>query len=337
MTLLLSACGGPRAADAPGPESRSGAPAPPAPVAPAPKRAVAAPAPSAPTEAPTPFPARFQREREQPCAALALDQPPHIAALGPASVAVRDKSGWHDEALPKAVAAAPELRLQVFYGRDFRIRVVGTHAGTSGPRTVYLRAMPGGLKPAPYELGRLGNPSGGFVAVLGTADPEVVCRPGDVCLIKRLSGWTNLPAPADLTHAAIARGNGFVLAGRQIFRADREWVSSGPPGPWEKAGALFAVDERLFVLEPERALIHELANGAWTSVPSPVGAPTSLWGATATQLWLVGAAGLAHFDGKLWRPVPGAPPGLVSVLGRSADDVWFAGASGLYRLVLDKP
>jgi hypothetical protein len=194
------------------------------------------------------------------------------------------------------------------------------------------------LKPAPYELGRLGNSrQGALVAVLGTADPEVVCRPGDVCLIKRLSGWTTLPAPAELTHAAISAGKAWAIVGQQLYRADREWAPITPVGPWQRAGALFAVGEQVFVLEPERALLHELHAGTWKTSPSPVGAPSSLWGATPTQLWLLGSAGVAHFDGKSWRPVAAAPPGLVSVLGRNADDVWFAGASGLYRLSLDSP
>jgi hypothetical protein len=110
----------------------------------------------------------------------------------------------------------------------------------------------------------------------------------------------------------------------------------GPIGPWEKAGPLFVIGEQIYVLESERGLLHLLTNGGWQSFPSPAGAPTSLWGAVPTQLWLVGSSGLALFDGKSWRPVPNAPKGLVSVLGRNADHVWFAGASGLYRLLLDQ-
>jgi hypothetical protein len=254
------------------------------------------------------------------------------------SASVHDKRGWHDEVLPPGLSSAPELKLNVFYGRDYRIRVVGTFASAAGPQSVYLRAMPDGLKPAPYELGKLGNSkNGALVAVLGTADPEVVCRPGEVCLIKRTSGWTTLAAPAELTQAAIADGNAWVVVGQQLFRADRQWASIGALGPWQKAGALFAIGEQIYVLEPERGLIHLLSNGAWQTLPSPAGAPSSLWGAVPTQLWLVGSNGLAHFDGKSWRPVENAPKGLVSVLGRNADDVWFAGASGLYRLLVDRP
>ena len=250
---------------------------------------------------------------------------------------MHDRKGWHDEVLPPGLSSAPELRLNLFYGRDYRIRVVGTFASAAGTQSVYLRAMPGGLKPALYEIGKLGNSKdGALVAVLGTADPEIVCRPGELCLIKRTSGWTTLAAPAGLTQAAIAEGNAWVVVEQQLFRADREWAPVGPAGPWQKAGGLFVIGEQVYVLEPARGLVHLLSNGAWQTVPSPAGAPTSLWGAVPTSLWLVGSSGLAHFDGKSWRPVANATKGLVSVLGRNADDVWFAGTSGLYRLLVDQ-
>ena len=337
----LAACGASQAVEAP-----SSAP----PAAPRVTRATPPVVPVSPASATLPaaisegpavgaaFPARFQRELPRPFTALALDKPPHLAALGPLSASVHDKKGWHDEALPPALISAPELRLDVFYGRDYRIRVVGTFASAAGTQSVYLRAMSDGLKPAPYELGKLGSSkNGALLAVLGTADPEVVCRPGELCLIKRTSGWTTLAAPAELTQAAIADGNAWVVVGQQIFRADREWAPIGPLGPWQKAGGLFAIGEQVYVLEPERGLIHLLSNGAWQSLPSPAGAPLSLWGAVPTQLWLVGTSGLAHFDGKSWRSVANAPKGMVKVLGRNADDVWFAGASGLYRLLVDRP
>jgi hypothetical protein len=343
VVFALGACGAPQAVEAPSsappaaPRVTSAkAPSPPVPAARAPRQAATSEAPLV-SAAPA-FPARFQCELSRPFTAIALDKPPHLAALGPVSASVHDKRGWHDEALPPGLSSAPELKLSVFYGRDYRIRVVGTFASAAGPQSVYLRAMSDGLKPAPYELGKLGNSkNGALVAVLGTADPEVVCRPGEVCLIKRTSGWTTLAAPAELTQAAIADGNAWVVVGQQLFRADRQWAPIGPLGPWQKAGSLFAIGEQVYVLEPERELLHLFSNGAWQTLPSPAGAPTSLWGAVPTQLWLVGSGGLAHFDGKSFRPVENAPKGLVSVLGRNADDVWFAGASGLYRLLVDRP
>jgi hypothetical protein len=342
LVLVAAACGAPQTLD--GPSS-----APPAaprvtaeaePSAPVPVVSVPLPGPVSegpPASPPSSFPARFQLVLARPFTAIALDKPPHLAALGPRAVTVHDRRGWHDQTLPPSLSSARELRLDLFYGRDYRVRVVGGFAGAAGPESVYLRAMSDGLKPAPYEIGKLGNSkNGALVAVLGTADPEVVCRPGELCLIKRTTGWATLAAPAELTRAAIADGNAWVVVGRQVFRADREWAATGPLGPWQKAGALFVIGEQIYVLEPERGLLHLLANGGWQSLPSPAGAPTSLWGAVPTQLWLVGSSGLAHFDGKSWQKVANAPQGLLSVLGRDADDVWFAGASGLYRLEVDQ-
>jgi len=278
---------------------------------------------------------RFERERADETLHIALDAPPHVAALGRQSVFVHDRKGWREEPLPPAVREALELRLTVFYGRDFRVRVVGTHQGPKGTESIYLRSLPGGLKPAPDELGRLGNTrTGALVAVLGTADPEVVCRPGDLCLVKRLSGWTRLPAPEDLVRVAIAGGVGYAIGGKQVLREEgKEWMAVGPPGPWEEAGQLSVTGSEVYVLEPARRLIHHLRSSGWSSRESPVGAPSAVWGATPDALWLVGQRGVAYFDGHRWMLVESAPPDTSTVLGRSAEDVWFGGRSGLFRIV----
>ena len=279
---------------------------------------------------------RFVRELEHPVTRIALDASPHVAALGPSSVFVRDRRGFHELPLP-APAKEAGLGLRVFYGRDYRVRLVGSRRTPNGVESVYLRAMPEGLKPAPYELGRLANlKAGGLVAVLGTADPEIVCRPADVCLIKRVTGWETLPAAAELSQAAINAGSGWVLAGQQLLRAaEREWVADGPRGPWHEARELLVLGGAVFVIETERSLLHSLKGGVWQTIESPVGPPSSLWG-VGEKLWLVGARGVSHFDGTRWLDVLGEPSGLISVLGRSADEVWFAGESGLYRLAGEK-
>lgn len=300
--------------------------------------ATSTPAQALPAKAPLPGRPEFIREFAQPVTALALDAPPHVAALGATAVFVRDRTGWHEQALPASVLQAPELRLSLFYGRDFRVRVVGTHAGPKGTQSVYLRSLPGGFKAAPDELGRLGNTrTGALVAVLGTADPEVVCRPGDLCLIKRISGWSSLPAPSDLSRVAISNGVGWAAAGKQLLREGRTWTPVGTPGPWQRAGTLFLVGERAFVLEPERRLIHEFANGLWRSSESPVGAPSAIWGAAPDALWLVGEGGVARFDGNVWRKVDTAPSELTTVLGSKTGEVWFSGKSGVYRVSEVRP
>jgi len=291
------------------------------------------PAPSPNPGSPAPVTAEFAQERSEPVARLALDKPPHVAALGEKSVFIHDAKGWREVRLPKSVAEAPDAELELFYGRDYQVRIVGTHSSAEGPRSVYLRSVPGGLKAAPAELGRLGNsPRGALVAVLGTADPEVVCRPGEVCLIKRLSGWTTLEAPAELSLAAVSHGSGWVVVGKQVLRADREWMALEPKGPWQEPNMLFAVGERVFVSEVSPSRVYELGDGAWKVHDSPVGVVSSIWGIQPEAYWIAGDSGVAYFDGREFRPMPAAPKGTRRILGRSEAEVWFAGVSGLYRL-----
>ena len=285
-----------------------------------------------------PVAAEFVREIAEPVARVALDKPPHVAALGEKSVFVHDAKGWREEALPKAVASAPDAELELFYGRDYRVRLVGAHSSAEGERSVYLRSVPGGLKPAPGELGRLGNSTrGGLVAVLGTADPEVVCRPGDVCLIKRVNGWTTLKAPAELSLAAVSQGSGWVVVGNQVLRADRDWMPLEPKGPWKEPNMLFAVGERVFVSEVSPPSVYELGDGAWKAHASPVGVVSSIWGLRPEAYWIAGDSGVAYFDGREFRPVPAAPKGTRRILGRSEAEVWFASPGGLFRLTALKP
>ncbi len=293
---------------------------------------VPAPASDAAKES-APVLAEFVQERPEPVARLALDKPPHVAALGEKSVFIHDAKGWHEQALPKAVSAAADLEIELFYGRDYRVRIVGAYSSPDGERSVYLRSVPSGLKPAPGELGRLGSSTrGALVAVLGTADPEVVCRPGEVCLIKRVNGWTTLNAPAELSLAAVSHGSGWVVAGERVLRADREWMPLEPKGPWKQPNALFAVGERVFVTEASPPRVYELGDGAWKIHESPVGVVSSIWGLGPEAYWIAGDAGVAYFDGKAFRPVPAAPKGTRRILGRSEAEVWFAALSGLYRL-----
>lgn len=298
--------------------------------------ALSASAGAAPTDVGT-LTVQLARELDKPVTHVALDVEPHVAALIPGAVFVRDRRGEREEPLPPKLRSASNLALSVFFGRDYRVRVVGTHAGATGIESVYLRSLPGGLRAAPEEIGSLGSTrQGALVSLLGTADPELVCRPGDICLVKRLSGWTRLPAPADLSQVAIGSGQGFALAGKRVYRAERAWEPVGPEGAWEQPGALTVVGDRVFVLEPHQERIHRLVGERWEVLASPVGAPRGLWGATPDALWIVGSGGIAFYDGTHFRRVAQTPTDMYAVLGRNADDVWFGGASGLYRTLAVK-
>ena len=292
---------------------------------------VATSAPLAP--APAPIVAKFHRELADAVSAIALETPPHAAALGADRVFLHDARGWRSEVLPSNAHSGPSLDLSLFYGRDNRVRLIGTRAGKSGPEGVYLRWLPAGFKREKAEIGRLSDPRGALVAVLGTAEPEIVCRPGDVCLVKRRSGWGSVTAPPDIQRVVLGGGAGWAVAGQTLLRlGPGAWEAAGPKGTWLKVDALFATREKAWIVETSAGRLHTFDGAAWTVTTAPLTRPRAIWGATDEALWLVGEEGLAFFDGSVWHPVRGAPAQLTTVAGRSADDVWVGGGGGLFQI-----
>ena len=280
-----------------------------------------------------PLAVTFRREVAEAVTAIALETPPHAAALGADRVFLHDARGWRSELLPAAVRPGPTLDLSLFYGRDDRVRLIGTRAGTGGPEGVYLRWLPAGFRKDKGEIGRLAAPRGALVAVLGTADPEIVCRPGEVCLVKRRSGWTTIEAPGDLRRVVLGGGVGWAVAGRSLLRlGDDGWKAVGAPGSWQSADSLFATRDRAWIVETGEGRLHAFDGASWSVTPSPLARPHALWGATESALWLAADEGLACFDGTTWRRALDAPKPLAVVAGRSKDDVWVGGAGGLFRI-----
>jgi len=282
---------------------------------------------SAPARAVVPA---FERVQDKPCRALALDQEPYVAALGDDSVTVTDKRGTHEEALPEALRGA-DVSVGVFFGRDYRVRIAGTAHSPQGDEVRYYRSLPGGLRPALDELGPLGKRGGpGLVALLGTADPEIVCRPGESCLLKRVNGWSKLAAPAGLSRVGLSLGEGWAIAGTTFFNLDKSWIPLAVPGSWQKADDAFARGEQACVVEHDVSRLHHFDGKAWQVSASPVTGPRSLWG-DADTLWLAGDGGVAVLDsGTTFQKVP-APKRVVQVLGRPGGDVWLCSGEGLFR------
>jgi len=275
----------------------------------------------------------FERVLETPCRALALDREPLWAALGDDVVTVQDKKGIREEPLPPLLRGAHQ-ELGVFFGRDYRVRIAGTSQTTKGDEARYYRSLPGGLRPAPDELGPLGKAGApGLVALLGTLDPEIVCRPGMSCLIKRISGWTKASAPSGLERVGLSLGTGWALVGASLFRLDKDWVAVGPasPGaPWQTADDAFIREQRACVIERKTSRMHHFDGQRWRSTQSPVSGPRSLWG-TADSLWVAGEGGVAVFQDGAWVSIPAAPRGVAQVLGRDVKDVWLCSSQGVYR------
>jgi hypothetical protein len=271
----------------------------------------------------------FERVLDTPCRAIALDREPYWAALGDDVVTVSDKRGVHRESLPEALRT-PTDQLGVFFGRDYRVRIAGTARTSKGDEVRYYRSLPGGIRTAFDELGPLGKPGApGLVALLGTADPEIVCRPGQSCLIKRLSGWAKASAPSGLERVGLSLGAGWSLVGNQLFRLERDWTPLGAPGSWQRADDAALRGDHACVVERSASRMHHWDGERWHVSKSPVSGPRSVW-ASETALWIAGEGGAVRLeDGAVARA--SVPPAMVQVLGRSANDVWLCGQSGVYR------
>lgn len=342
--LVATACAGTRSASSPdraAPTTATAAAPTTLPSSAAPSEPVvmpsAAPSASAAVEAPAPARLRvtFHREIDAPSTALALEVPPHAAALAHDAAWIHDRVGWRREGFPAAILKGSAPKLGVFYGRDTRIRVVGTQERDGAVASVYLRARPH-LILANGEIGRFADLKGGLVAVLGDADPEILCRLGDQCVIKRRTGWTFVPIPPALDRVALGGDVGWAVGGQQAHKLaatklDSTFHTFGPTGSWKHVDGLFALPDRPFVIETEPALVHVLESGRWRVFSSPVPRPRAMWGTAPDDLWIVGD-GLAHFDGVVWRVADDAPGPFEAVLGRNRGDVWLAGANGVFRV-----
>jgi hypothetical protein len=273
---------------------------------------------------------QLERVLDTPCRALALDQEPYVAALGDDVVTVLDKRGKHEEKLPEGLRG-PQVSVGVFFGRDYRVRIAGTAHTPQGDEVRYYRSLPGGLRPALDELGPLGKPGApGLVALLGTTDPEIVCRPGLSCLLKRVSGWAKASAPAGLERVGLSLGAGWGLAGTTLYRLEKDWAPVAAPGPWRHADDAFVREQRACVVEHDASRLHHFDGAAWHSAAAPVAGPRSVWGG-AESLWIGGDGGVVSLDAGAFRQLKGVAH-VAQVLGRSDDDVWLCSSDGVYRV-----
>jgi hypothetical protein len=252
-----------------------------------------------------------------------------VAALG--------DGAWLDDGKGmKKLPSPPQSSgdVQIYFGRDDQPRLMGFVRTSGKDEPVYLRWRGGAWQRGAIEIGRLGGgPPAALFGVLGYDDPEVVCRVGDQCIIKRLSGWKTIAAPAGLPHVILCGPTPWAFENDHVYLLEPGGFRSfGETVPFKHAEALWAVSEKeLWIAERSENALHHFANGRWTSSESSVREPRMLWAASPSDVWLVGTGGAAHYDGKSWTRARGAPESLSVVTGRSADDVWFAGASGAWR------
>lgn len=315
------------------PQSSAGPPlVAPLPVAPLP----VAPLPVAPlpgTVAPEPaLQIALRQELAVRVSSIALGDGSRIAVLAD-SPYVGDARGLH--ALPLPGSFQPKSgendEIGIFFGRDNEPRIMGTRRSSAGETPVYLRHTSAGWRDGRDELGQLGSAArGGLWGVLGSADPELVCRAGAVCIIKRTSGWTLAPAGPASRIVELREGSLWGLDVQGIATIDAHGWSLAVPAPtWSKPEAFWAVAGEAWVAA-DGELFHYL-HGAWTSARAPIAEPAAFWGSRPDSIWLVGKGGAAHFDGRIWRASSNVGS-LHAVAGRSDAELWFGGDTGLFRV-----
>ena len=123
----------------------------------------------------------------------------------------------------------------------------------------------------------MGAAPGGLWGVLGSADPELVCRVNASCIIKRNSGWTTAPAGAVPRIVTLQGGVLWGLEASGISGIDAHgWTLSIPAPAWSEPQAFWATRGEAWV-STEQELFH-YREGKWLTVSSPVGRVASFWG-----------------------------------------------------------
>lgn len=345
--VFAAACAGRSAGSPPGPS-----PAPPsasAPVASATPNATAtsnavavavAPVEPAPAKPRLPAPRAFTLVRAGRVTSLALGKPPKVGVMIDGVVLVHDGKAFRE--LPALPPGVNFRDVELFFGRDDQPRLMGYSprsvaraadiAKDAAPRALYLRFKGGRWQPEPSELGPLGSPEGALYGVLGFEDPEVVCRPRGVCLVKRLSGWKSVPAHPTPLPILLSGKTAWALGVDHVERLDASGfveltprkVFTTPSSVWVDAAS------NVWVAEPASQNVHRLSAGTWQTFPASVGAPHVLLGEPSGQLWVAGDAGVAFWHEDGFVPVA-AVSGPLGVAIASSSELWFGGDAGLYR------
>lgn len=270
-----------------------------------------------------------------PIRSIALGRAPYVAILS-AQPWMHDGTGWRELALPSAMTLAEGDDAAIFFGRDDKPRIMGAQRRDAAWGPVYYRWRHDGWERDRREIGRLASaPLLGLYGVLGDADPEVVCKDGDVCIIKRRTGWKTIPAPKGRHRVWVMGGLAYMLLDDGMTRLDGDrWA----PVPWFLDGhgkeSGFWVDPQggMWVSVAEQNAIYRSSAGRFERMPSPVRAPSALWGTSAGDVWVAGHDGLGHYDGVTWQRVAGLEGSFEHLCGRQGvSEIWIGGRSGLWK------
>ncbi|MEO8902246.1 MAG: hypothetical protein ABI488_10190 [Polyangiaceae bacterium] len=263
---------------------------------------------------------------------IALGEGSRIAVLSEPPQ-VGDDRGLRALPLPAALRAKPGDvdDARIYFGRDNEPRIMGTrHSGNVESPIYWRHTAAAGWRDGREEIGQLGGPAHrGLWGVLGSADPELVCRAGAQCIIKRTSGWTTAPAGGAPRTVVLQDGVLWALDSSGISGIDAHGWALAIPAPAGSAPRSFWATRGAAWVSTERELFR-FQEGAWSTLPLPFKDVTSWWGRTADSVWLVGNGGIARFDGQRFRT--SAVPGQLRVIvGRPNGEIWFGGDAGLFR------
>jgi hypothetical protein len=273
------------------------------------------PAPPSLAVAPAALELHAQVVLNEPIRAIGLGEGGRLGAIA-SEPYVRDARGLHALPLPAALRtkAGETDQVRIFFGRDNEPRIMGTRHSLAGEASIYWRHTNNGWKDGREEIGH----------------PELVCRAGSICIIKRTSGWITAPAGPAPRHVELLNGTLWGLDESGLANIDAHgWALLMPAPKWSEPRAFWAASGEAWVVA-DRALFH-FHEGTWSGEPSPIAEPAALWAARADSVWLVGKGGAAHFDGRAWRTLAVAGP-LAVVTGRSDSELWFGGDAGLLRV-----
>jgi hypothetical protein len=257
-----------------------------------------------------------------------------------ALVPARFEAGrWERLPLPEKLGVRADDPVGIYFGRDNRPRLMGYRVKEK--TMVYLRHRDGRWQDQRSEVGALASDDAHLFGVLGEADPEVVCRVAELCLIKSRRGWQE--APPTIPNDAVVRTfhlRGWALHAKGLFRTGpigspkSKFEGVLEPIPWTTTPTGFWISETsdAVVVEPERGLLHErvATESAWRSSPAPIAGPRDVVG-PSELLIVVGDGGVARREGGEFARVGTADVRVaraVSVGGR----VVVAGPSGVLEI-----
>ncbi len=237
---------------------------------------------------------------------------------------------------PRWQVTTGQSSLGVYFGRDNRPRLMGHRTDGGGPRLVYLRHRDGAWQDQRSEVGALATDDAILHGVLGEEDPEVVCKVGNICLLKSRRGWTEVKNTVPPTAVVrIFAGVAYALTGEGVLVArGAAFERLGPAAPWtsEATGFAVAADGTITVVEPGADAVHTLPGGTagWRTEPSPVKGPRDVAGAAGDR-WIAGEGGLAHEEDGAFARVGDGSWSFVRVL-LAGSGVVAGGASGVVRV-----